>query len=109
MKIAVEVYVSLFILCLTMALCVGFISSDLSVMEARDCFYSYVNEMQNGDLAESVIEDCQKDASNNGYGLDVELNVDDNGKRSADVTLKYDYKMPVLGISQNKTIHCYIN
>lgn len=109
MKVAIEIYVSLFILCLTMALCVGFISSDLTVMEARDCYYSYVNELQESNFADSVVTACIDDAAEQGHSLSIDILEDGNGNRSANVVLSYQYKVLPLGISQNKSIRGYIN
>lgn len=109
MKIAIEIYASLFILCLTAALCIGFISSDLSVMEARDAYYSYVNELQESNFADSVVDACVEDANKNGHALTIDVLEDDNKNRSANVSLSYKYKITPLGISQNKVIEGFIN
>lgn len=109
MKIAIEVYISLFILCLTVALGIGLISSDLAVMDARDAYYSYANELQESNFADAVIDACIADATESGHSLSISINEDDNRNRSADISLSYKYKIPVLGISQNKIIEGYIN
>lgn len=108
MKVAIEVYVSLLLLALTMAICVGLIGSDLSVMRARDDYYSYVNELQESNFADTVVEACKEDATADGYGLDIQVIQDETGKRSANVVLTYEYRIVPLGISQNKTIRGFV-
>ena len=104
MKRAIEIFVSLFILVITVALCMGIISADLAVMEARDCYYSCVNELKESNFADSVTLSCITNANNNGYSLYIDVLESLDGDRSASVTLKYTYKIPALGISQEKTI-----
>ena len=109
MKIAIEVYVSLFILCLTVAIGIGLISSDLAVMRARDDFYTYTNMLQDSNFADAIVDECVKNAASNGYSLGVNVFENDNNNRSAKVTLSYKYKLTPLGISQNKVIEGFIN
>ena len=109
MKVAIEMFVSLFILALVMSICVGLISLDLSVMEARDNYYSYVNELQESNFADSVIDACIKDAKDDGYTLEIEIMEDDNGNRSANIQLDFVCKLAPIKISQKKTIKGYIS
>ena len=109
MKIAIEIFVSLFILCLAAALCISFISSDLAVMDAREAYYSYVNELQESNFADVVISACVNDAAENGHTLNIEIIEDESGNRSANVILNYEYKMLPLGITQEKVIRGFIN
>lgn len=109
MKIAIEIFASLFILIVTVALCAGIISADLTVMEARDSYYSCVNELKESNFADSVALSCITNANNNGYSLFIEVLEDLDGDRSATVTLKYVYKIPVLGVTQEKTIEGFVD
>ncbi len=109
MKIAIELYVSLFILIMTIAICVGLVSSDLNVMEARDCYYSCVSELQDSNFADSVAQSCINNAKNKGFSLYINIYETADGDRSASVTLKYKYEMLPFGISQEKTIEGLIN
>lgn len=109
MKIAIEIFTSLFVLILTMGVCVGIISSDLTVMEARDQYYSYVNELQESNFADNVVSSCIADAVNSGQTLSIDIVEDENGSRSANIVLGYTYTVPVLNIEQKKTISGFIN
>ena len=104
MKIAIEIFVSLFILIIMVALCVGLVSSDLDVMEARDFYYSCVTELQQSNFADDVITACVENAQNQGYILDVQIFPSESGDRFVKLTLKYDYKVPAIGIKQEKII-----
>ena len=109
MKIAIEIFVSLFILIMMVAICVGIVSSDLDVMEARDFYYSCVNELQNSNFSDTVIDRCLAEATNRGYSLNVQVYQDATGDRSADISLKYIYNISVIGIEQEKLIGGYVN
>lgn len=109
MKIALEIFMSLFILILSISICIGLISSDVKVNEARDCYYSCVNELQASNFADNVAYACVTDANNKGYSLHIDLYQDANGDRSARLVLEYTYKISPLGISQQKTIEGFID
>ena len=109
MKIAIEIFVSLFILIMTIAICVGLISSDLEVMEARDCYYSCVSELQESNFADKVAQSCIENAARKGYPLYIDIYETADGDRSANVKLIYKYELAPLGIAQEKTIESLIN
>ena len=109
MKIAIELFASLFILIVTVAICVGVISSDLTVMDARDYYQSCVNQLQESNFADRVIDACIEDAAKEGYSIHISIQESPEGERSAWVTMKYKYKIIPLGISQEKTIEGYVN
>lgn len=108
MKIAIEIFVSLFILIMVVGICIGLVSSDLGVMEARDFYYSCVNELQQSNFADNVMSDCITRATVNGYALNIDILETPEGDRSAVVSLKYLYGLPVLGITQQKYIEGYV-
>ena len=109
MKIAIEIFTSLLILIITVAVCIGIISSDLAVMEARDYYQSCVNELQESNFADSVALACISDAAEEGYTLSIDIVEADNGDRAATITMEYKYKIAPLGISQKKTIQGFVN
>lgn len=109
MKIALEIFMSLFILVLSIAICIGLISSDVNVNEARDCYYSCINELQASNFADNVAHACVTEANNKGYSLHIDIYQDSNGDRSASIILEYKYRITPLGISQNKTIEGFID
>ena len=109
MKIAIELFASLIILIVMVTLCIGLISSDLGVMEARDFYYSCTNELQQSNFADDVVSSCIERAKNNGYSLDIRINQAESGDRTANVVLKYSYKVPVIGVSQEKIIDGFVS
>lgn len=109
MKIAIELFASLFILIVTVAVCIGIVSSNLTVMDARDYYQSCVNQLQESNFADSVADACIEDAKNEGYAIYISIQETPNGNRSAWITMKYKYKIVPLGISQEKVIEGYIN
>lgn len=109
MKIAIELFASLFILVVTVAICIGIISSDLTVMDARDYYQSGVNQLQESNFADNVIDAWIEDANKEGYSVYITIQETPEGKRSAWVTMKYYYKIAPLGIKQEKVIEGYVN
>lgn len=109
MKVAIEIFVSLFILVLTISLCIGLISSNLEVLDARDCYYSCINELQESNFSDSVALACISNANQEGYSLFIDIFESADGSRSATVKLGYKYKMPPFGISQDKVIEGFVN
>ena len=107
MKIAIEAYVSIFIMCLCILLCVCVISADLDAASARDAYTTYVLQLQDSNYAESVIEACERDASNKGYTLTVEPYVNGNGERTATIDFCYDYTIPVIQYTTQRYIKRY--
>ena len=109
MKIAIEIFVSLFVLIIMVGLCIGVISSDLGVMEARDFYYSSVNELQESNFADDVIASCALEAKKNGYVFDISIRQLENGDRSANITMRYNYRIPLIGVNQEKLIQGYVH
>lgn len=109
MKIAIEIFVSLFILLMLVGLCIGVVASDLGVMEARDFYYSSVNELQKSNFADDIVAACALEAKDNGYTFDIQIYQTEAGDRSADISLRYVYKIPVIGVHQEKLIQGHVN
>lgn len=109
MKIAIEIYVSIFILCVSTLLCVGFISADMDVAQARDDYSTYVQQIRDSNFSEIVISGCKSDALERGYTLDVSVHSTDDGSRACYVVLTYDYNIAVLNVSNTKYIRGYVS
>lgn len=109
MKVGIEAFVSLLILILVMSVSISLIASDLTVMDVRDSYYSYINELQESNFADAVVDACIDDAQANGNQLTIDIFEDDNGNRSANIILVYKYKVNPIGVSQTKSMQCYVN
>lgn len=108
MKLGIEMYVSLIVLVVLAFVGISFITINIDVVNARDAQASYVAEIENSNLSESIIQKCKNNAQTHGYELIVDVtNV--GSKPTAKVTLCYKYSMAILGTSQKHTIVSYTN
>lgn len=107
MKVAIEAYISVMIICICALLCVCLISSDLKVANARDAYTTYVLQLQDSNFAGSVIAACVSDAESRGYTLNVETYDTGDGNMSATIELLYEYKIAVIGYTTDRVIRGY--
>lgn len=107
MKVVIEIYVSILILCITALMCIGFISADVQVAQARDSYASYMQQIRDSNYSEFIIDECKASALANGYELTVILYEDGAGNRSCDATLKYEYRIAILNVENVKYIRGY--
>lgn len=109
MKTAFEAFVSVFIITIALLLCASVIAADLNTAHARDAYMEYCSKMQDSNFSEIVVNECIYEATLKGYSLHVSVYTDDNGNRSADVILTYDYTIASFDIEKNKTIQGHIS
>lgn len=107
MKIAIEAYVSIFIICLCLVLCACLISADLEVANARDAYTTYTLQLQDSNFADSVVQACKSDAEKRGYQIDISVYEDASGNKSGTVELQYEYSIPVIGYTAYRYIRGY--
>ena len=106
LKAALEFFVGIILLTLTALLGANLISASIVTMNARDAQSAYVTEIENSDLAESVIDDCRKNAESSGYKLDVTINQIGDSE-IATVSLTYVYTIPLINVNTEHTIIGY--
>ena len=107
MKVAIEAYVSVFIICICVLLCVCMVSADLSVASARDAYETYTLQLQDSNYADSVVNACEADAASRGYNIDITVYDLGNGSKSGSVELQYEYHIPVIGYRAQRYIRGY--
>ena len=107
MKAAIEAYVSVFIICLCVLLCVCLISADLNVASARDAYTTYTLQLQDSNYADAVVSACRADATNRGYTLNITVHEIGDGSRSGSVEMQYEYYIPIIGYSAQRYIRGY--
>ena len=107
MKIVIEIYVSIFILCMAALLCIGFIEADVQVSQARDAHSMYVQQIRDSNYSDTVIEGCKKHAMENGYSLEVTLYDEESENPSCKAVLTYEYSIAVLNIRNSNYIEGY--
>ena len=107
MKVAIEAYVSIFVICVCALLCVCLISADIGVASARDAYTTYTLQLQDSNFADSVIEACKNDAAIRGYAINITVHEGGDGNRSGSVELRYDYTIPVINYTTQRYIRGY--
>ena len=107
MKVAIEIYATLFIIFLCVALCLGVISASIDASNARDAYTTYVLQLQNSNYDDSVAEAIKKDAVARGYEINIKIYTDENGGRSGSVELQYEYTVPIINYTTYRYIRGY--
>ena len=107
MKVAIEAYVSVFIICICALLCACLISADLSAASARDAYTTYTLQLQDSNYADNVIAACRNEAQMRGYTIDIIVYDEGNGNKSGSIELQYEYNIPVIGYSTRRYIRGY--
>lgn len=107
MKIAIEAYASVFIICLCVLLGVCLITADLGVASARDAYETYTLQLQDSNYADTVAAACRADAANRGYVLNIVIHEIGDGSRSGSVEMQYEYSIPIIGYTAQRYIRGY--
>ena len=109
MKTAFEAFVSIFIITICVFVCAGIIAADFQAASARDAYSTYCSQLQDSNFSEVVVNECLRDAENRGYVLDISVYSDDNGNRSADIVLGYDFSIGIIEVFRNQIIRGHIS
>ncbi len=102
MKQIIGTFGILFILLANIFVCTGLIGASGQVAAAKEYKAQVVAELENSNFNPAVIEACKRKAAEDGYELKISECVYDawQNMRAAQVSLKYHYRIPVLGISE---------
>ena len=107
MKVAIEVYVAIFIIFLCILLCIGVLEAGITASNARDAYTTYVLQLQNSNYDDAVVDAIKKDAADRGYEINIKVFTDDQGGRSGSVELQYEYHIPIINYTTYKYIRGY--
>lgn len=97
-----KAYLGLFFLIIATILGIGTTSMGIDTSAAQNYHADVIAEIENSNFNPGVIAACESQASAAGYELNVNsVNTDtDNNVILAEVTLKYNYTMDLLGITK---------
>jgi c-di-GMP-related signal transduction protein len=98
MKVAIEMFSMIIAITLACILFASIISSNNQVSDARDFYNVVVNRIEDSNCNNQVIEQCQSEAKEKGYELNVEDLTIYNEQPSRFVTLKYSVVIPVFSL-----------
>lgn len=105
MRLIVEVFSGILILMLNVYTGLMLSVAELQVTAAENYKSSVVSEVENSNFNSNVIDGCIAEAATAGYSLEVTACVYDEEHDivTAEVALTYNYKIPLLGISETRT------
>lgn len=109
MKQLIVTFFIVFLILLGVFSVTGIIKANLDSYAARNMHADIINELENSNLAKSVITSSIQRAADAGYVLEITSVVDGAGNsQMAEVKLKYEYAIPFLGVKDNfHEIHGY--
>jgi len=103
-----KVYLTLFLLFITLFTYIGTITADLDISNARDFKNQVVAQIEDSNLSNQVIEACKTSAQAQGYILETNTIKDDiNRPVAVEITLKYNYTVIFLNVMKEHTLHDY--
>ena len=104
MKHIIGAFSTLTVLVLNLLLCAAVLTMSAETAAAKEYKAAVVAEIENSNFNPAVIAACQSQAAEKGYELEVTTGIYDEVRdvRMAEVLLKYQYEIPLLGISDQR-------
>ena len=102
----IKSFMGLFFLVMLIMLGCGIIGAQLDSVQARDYKAAVITEISDSGCNQSVIESCISQAESDGYALEVVV-FESNGRRMAEITLEYDYRIPFLNYRNKYQLRGY--
>ena len=103
MKVAIEVVLGVFLVILMSVTSVSYLTASADIRNAQNFHSSVITELEASAFSENVIEECIKNAEENGYihkkadgSVQSGLVIGPITKHARKVTLTYDYSIPIL-------------
>lgn len=105
MKYIVEAFTILIVIILGLRCCTDLVSASGQTSAAKEYKADVIAEIENSNFNPNVINACISQAAANGYELQVSnYTYDaDHDIQTAEIILKYEYKMPVFGITDTRS------
>lgn len=109
MSQVIKTSVTLLLICFGVIILTSIGSANIQATDARRMHTDIINEIENGNLSDTVVSECAARAADAGYVLETTAVSSGEGERiMVEVLLKYTYKVPVLNISgTTHEIHGY--
>lgn len=111
MKSAIETFLSVIMITFMAVLSTCYITSSLNTRRAQNYHASVITEVEASDFSDEVIAGCITNAKENGYVQEdgsSSLFINKTGElQTAEVTLKYQYLLPILNVKMEHEIKGY--
>lgn len=104
MKYIIEAFSVMLVLIFNLLLCISMLGVSADVAAAKEFKAEMIAEIENSDFNPYVIDGCKAQARTEGYELEVQSYTygDRNDRRIAEINLYYGYRIPLLGVSQQR-------
>lgn len=98
MRIALETMLQIILMSLFCIVLAGMIASNLYILQARDSFYTYREEIEYSENQEKTLSKCEAKAAEKGYRLEYQVLYEDTDKGNNMILLSlyYDLKIPLM-------------
>lgn len=109
METIIKSFTGVFFMLLVVALGMGCVSAAVTVREADSFLSDAAEKIENSHYAEGVIASCIADAKAHEpkYELSVDINSAENDvtKKYGTATMSYSYSIPIMGVTEERSIH----
>lgn len=111
MESVIKTYLGFFFLIAMLFLGAGMLSASLDARNANAMANNYATRIEQSNYAASVIEEVKYEAEQLGYLVSVDVRTSTNNTYShyGLLTLRYNYRIPILGIAQTHSAFVDLN
>lgn len=105
MKHVISSFSIVLVLLVNMFICMAVVTVNADIAAAKEYKAAVVAEIESSNFNPEVIRRCEVQAADAGYTLSVQSGYYDaeSDVQMAEVILSYQYKIPLLGITETKT------
>ena len=102
METVIKTYMGFFFMIALLFLGAGITSASLDSRNANAFANNYATRIEQANYSASVIEEIKTEAEKTGYKVSVDVRTSDNNTYShyGLLTLRYTYRIPIIGIGQ---------
>lgn len=107
MEQIVKGFLSAFLILILVYLGMGLVLSSIDTKNADTFMENSVSKIEASNFAPEVLDGVKKDASELGYDLEFKSEMQNGDSQTAYTlaTLKFDYRMPLIGLNKTQTIN----
>lgn len=111
MESVIKTYLGFFFLIAMLFIGSGLLSASLDARNANAMANMYATRVEQSNYAYNVIQEVKAEAENFGYQVSIDVRTSDNNTYShyGLLTLRYNYRIPILGIRQSHNVLVDLN
>lgn len=110
METVVKTFVGLFFSLVLLILGIGMIAASVNARNATAFAAECASRIENSDFADSVVQECEQEAAEKGYVLEVEISgrEDRPEVKFGSLSLEYPFRIPLIGVEQQNVVEAGI-